>query len=136
MAVSVLVCAGAEVAEGGRVVVDIPPQRANDGRVGDPGGERTIGIFRVKNKLYAYENTCPHQGGPVCQGAILPRVLERLSGGQEFRAFEFSPDELHIVCPWHGFEFNLESGCHPGKPEIRLRALEVREEEGEIYVDI
>ncbi len=42
------------IPDNGRLVVDI--------------GDTTVGIFRVKGKLFAYENTCPHMGGPVCQG--------------------------------------------------------------------
>jgi nitrite reductase/ring-hydroxylating ferredoxin subunit len=120
MAESVVVCSSADVPEGGRLVVDVD--------------RRTIGIFRVHNRLYAYENSCPHQGGPVCQGAILPRVVEKLGAEQESRGFEFHPDDLHIVCPWHGFEFNIETGCHPANPKARLVAVAVAEEEGTIRV--
>jgi nitrite reductase/ring-hydroxylating ferredoxin subunit len=46
--------------------------KANDvperGRLVIEAGGRTIGIYRLDGKLYAYENICPHQGGPVCQG--------------------------------------------------------------------
>ena len=35
-----------DVPELGRLVVDV--------------GQRTIGIFRVNGKLYAYDNVCPH----------------------------------------------------------------------------
>ena len=112
------ICASGDVPEGGRLTIDID--------------QRTIGVFRVKNKVYAYENTCPHQGGPVCQGAILPRVVERLTSDQESAGFEFHEGDLHIVCPWHGFEFNIETGCHPGKPDVRLSSVAVKEIEGQI----
>jgi nitrite reductase/ring-hydroxylating ferredoxin subunit len=117
-----MVCASADVAEGGRLVVDI--------------GARTIGIFRVKDKLYAYENTCPHQGGPVCQGTILPRIVEKIGADRESRGFDFDHDELRIVCPWHGFEFNIETGCHPAHPASRLVAVPVEEEREAIRVDL
>jgi nitrite reductase/ring-hydroxylating ferredoxin subunit len=118
----VVVCASADVPEGGRLVVDID--------------RRTVGIFRVKNKLYAYENTCPHQGGPVCQGTLLPRVVEKLSAENESQGFDFHRHDLHIVCPWHGFEFNIETGCHPGKPDARLSAVPVLEEGGLVHVAV
>ena len=54
----VYVGASARVPEGGRLVVDV--------------GDTTIGIFRFQGQLYAYLNTCAHQGGPVCQGKIIP----------------------------------------------------------------
>jgi nitrite reductase/ring-hydroxylating ferredoxin subunit len=120
MAAEVVVCGSADVPEGGRLVVDLD--------------ERTIGIFRVKNRLYAYENTCPHQGGPVCQGAILPHVVEQIGAERESRGFAFHEGDLHIVCPWHGFEFNIETGCHPANPKARLSAVPVREAEGQVHV--
>jgi nitrite reductase/ring-hydroxylating ferredoxin subunit len=110
------------VPEGGRLVVDI--------------GVRTIGIFRVKNRLYAYENSCPHQGGPVCQGTILPRVVEKIDAGGEARGFDFDSGEMRIVCPWHGFEFNIETGCHPANAASRLVAVPVEEERELIRVDV
>jgi nitrite reductase/ring-hydroxylating ferredoxin subunit len=118
----IVVCGSADVPEGGRLVVDLE--------------QRTIGIFRVRSRLYAYENTCPHQGGPVCQGAILPRVVEVLGAEKESRGFDFDPRELHIVCPWHGFEFNIETGCHPANPKARLAPVPVVEEEGFVRVRV
>lgn len=119
---TIIVCASADVPEGGRLVVDID--------------QRTIGIFRVQSKLYAYENTCPHQGGPVCQGTILPRVVENVSANKESQGFDFHKTDLHIVCPWHGFEFNIVTGCHPAKPDAQLVAVPVAEEQGLVHVHI
>ena len=34
-----------------------------------PGSE--IGVFRLGDEFFAYENKCPHLEGPVCQGKIL-----------------------------------------------------------------
>ena len=97
---------GEKVPEGGRLVVDV--------------GETTIGIFRVDGKLYAYLNRCAHQGGPVCQGKIIPRVTEVIDGGGESHGFAFDESSPHIVCPWHGFEYDIKTGVHPGRPAARL----------------
>ena len=106
--------------EGGRLVVDV--------------GDRTIGIFRVAGKLYAWENICAHQGGPVCQGKIIPRVTEVIEPGGESRGFAFDESSLHIVCPWHGFEYDIKSGVHPGRPSARLIRVAVEEATDGIYV--
>src|SRR3954469_1255270 len=109
-----------QVADGGRLVVDI--------------GDRTIGIFRVDGRLYAYDNTCPHQGGPVCQGVMLPGVVERLDDRLASVGFAFNDADPRIVCPWHGYEFRITTGSHPARAAIRLRPVPVHEEEGVIYV--
>ena len=33
-----------------------------------------VGIFRFGDRVVAYENVCPHAGGPVCQGKIFNQV--------------------------------------------------------------
>jgi nitrite reductase/ring-hydroxylating ferredoxin subunit len=110
------------IPEHGRLVVDI--------------GDRTVGIFRVGGQLFAYENTCPHMGGPVCQGLIIPAVRELVNETQVSTGYAFDESEMRIVCPWHGYEFSIETGSHPAKPSIRLKRVAVEEEGGEVYVTI
>ncbi|WP_229686459.1 Rieske (2Fe-2S) protein [Longimycelium tulufanense] len=108
------------VPERGRYIVDIEGT--------------TIGIFRLDGVLYAYENICAHQGGPVCQGRIVPRVRERLDDAKQAIGLTFDETDMHIVCPWHGFEYSITTGIHAGDPSFRLRAFPVEEREGTIYV--
>ncbi len=93
-----------------------------------------VGVFRDKDALVAYENRCPHAEGPVCQGRIFNRVEETLDEGQRHVGLRFSGDR-HIVCPWHGWEFNLATGRHPGDPRMRLKSVGVEVRDGDIYVD-
>ena len=108
-----------DVLEGGRIVVDIE------------GVE--IGIFRLGGRLYAWENRCVHAGGPVCQGKLMNRVTERLDAERRSLGDDFA-EELHIVCPWHGYEYNVRTGEHQADARLRLRGVEVEEREGEILV--
>jgi nitrite reductase/ring-hydroxylating ferredoxin subunit len=118
----VFVGAGERVPEGGRLVVDI--------------GEITIGIFRVDGNLYAYLNRCAHQRGPVCQGKIIPRVTEVIDSGGESHGFAFDETHPHIVCPWHGFEYDIKTGAHPGRRSARLIPVTVEEAADGIYVTV
>jgi nitrite reductase/ring-hydroxylating ferredoxin subunit len=110
------------IPENGRLVVDV--------------GERTIGIFRVGGRLFAYDNRCPHMGGPVCQGLIIPAVREVLDDRQVSTGYAFDESEMRLVCPWHGYEFTIETGSHPAKHSIRLTPVGVEEEGGEVYVTL
>src|SRR3984893_13711591 len=94
-----------------------------------------FGIYRQGGRLFAYENHCPHDGGPVCQGKVIPRVEEMLGPDQKSGALRF-PDRRNIVCPWHGWEFDLESGRHCGDPKYRLRPVNVRLEDNRGYVKL
>ena len=95
-----------------------------------------VGVFRLGDKVIAYENVCPHAGGPVCQGQIFHKVEEALTPDMRSAGLHFSKTKRHIVCPWHGFEFNLETGCHPGDPSVRLTPVKVAVRGGQIYVDV
>jgi nitrite reductase/ring-hydroxylating ferredoxin subunit len=94
-----------------------------------------VGIFKVGDRLVAYENRCPHMGGPVCQGKLINRVDEVLDAGKKSRGLKFAADR-HVVCPWHGYEFNLETGAHPGSAKVRLRRFEVEVRAGSVFVQI
>ncbi|MFI0372939.1 Rieske (2Fe-2S) protein [Actinomadura sp. 1N219] len=117
----VVVGRSAELADGDRLVVDV------DGT--------EIGVFRIDGALYAYGNYCVHAGGPVCQGMVINRVTEPLDAEKRSLGEAFS-DDVHIVCPWHGYEYDLRTGAHPGDPRVRLRGYQVFEQGGEIVVEL
>jgi nitrite reductase/ring-hydroxylating ferredoxin subunit len=118
----VAVCSSADVPEGGRLVYDV--------------GDVTVGIFRVGGEIRAYKNTCPHQGGPVCQGMLIGAVDEQLDDGGATVGRDFDEADLRIVCPWHGFEFSIATGAHPANPRFSLQRFPAREEDGTIYVSL
>ncbi|SRR6266568_3560375 len=99
-------------------------------------GRHTIGVVRAKGKLHAYRNICPHQGGPVCEGLLIHKVEAIIGPDKTFRGTRFSDDELHIVCPWHGWEFNVETGRCAGDGKHGLHKYKVVERDDEIYVVI
>jgi nitrite reductase/ring-hydroxylating ferredoxin subunit len=37
----------------------------------------------------------------------------------------FSKTKMHVVCPWHGYEFDIRTGVHPGNPQARLRKIAI-----------
>jgi nitrite reductase (NADH) small subunit len=97
-------------------------------------GEIEVGVFRLDGEFYAWRNQCVHQGGPVCQGKILSKVEELIAEDKTSRGLKFSETDVHIICPWHGYEFNIRTGRHPGDRNVRLRAHEVKVRDGEVYV--
>lgn len=116
----VFVAHEAEIADGGRKVV-----------IAD---EQEIGVFRVEGALYAWRNECPHQGGPICQGRLMQGVEERLDGERRSLGIHHADGVTNIVCPWHGYEFNVRTGRHAGIAAIRLKGVPVRLRDGDIYV--
>lgn len=123
------VAASEEVPERGRLIVEISAGVGSDPPL-------VLGIFRFRGELRAYENVCAHQGGPACQGRIVSRVRERLDDGKASRGLVFDPDTMHVVCPWHGFEYDVTTGAHPGRADFALRAYPVEESGGRIRVSV
>ena len=52
-------------------------------------GRYEVAIFNVGGELFALENTCPHQGGPLADGWL---------------------EGPMITCPWHGWCFDVRTG--------------------------
>jgi nitrite reductase (NADH) small subunit len=94
-----------------------------------------VGVFKVNGELVAWFNNCAHMGGPVCQGRMYKRVIEPIGEDRTTTQLAFS-DEHHIACPWHGYEFDLISGKHPGSGRHRLRRANLKISDGDVYVVI
>lgn len=91
-------------------VSKIPDGRARV--IGLPGGER-VALFRDGDSVRALSNVCPHQGGPLGEGAIVDGC---------------------VTCPWHGYQFRLEDGTSPPPYDEKIPTYEVRLDAGTVYV--
>jgi nitrite reductase/ring-hydroxylating ferredoxin subunit len=86
---------------------------------------RSIGVFNVDGQFYGLRNSCPHQGGPLCEGQLLGQLRSARPG-----EYEFDAGRKLLECPWHGWEYDIETGqswFDPSKTRVRKYAVEVRE---------
>ncbi|MEX5216392.1 MAG: Rieske (2Fe-2S) protein [Nitrospiraceae bacterium] len=74
-----------------------------------------IALCNVQGTIYALDNTCPHAGGPLGEGILRGEC---------------------IVCPWHGWRFNVCTGERPENPDFKVTRCQVRIEGEEIQVAI
>jgi nitrite reductase/ring-hydroxylating ferredoxin subunit len=86
------------------VVAPVRSFPSGERRIVEVGG-RSIGVFRVGERFYGVRNRCPHQGGPLCLGHVLGDAVADAPG-----ASASVTDPLRIACPWHGWEYDLDSG--------------------------
>jgi nitrite reductase (NADH) small subunit len=93
-----------------------------------------IGVFNVDGELVAWYNQCAHRGGPICQGRIFHRVREPVDANGETRTLQHDPHDKNIVCPWHGWEFDLRTGRHPGGDRFALRRAKIEITDGNVCV--
>jgi nitrite reductase/ring-hydroxylating ferredoxin subunit len=107
-----------------------------------PDGERRIvtsgaleiGVFRWEGQFYAYRNLCAHQGGPACEGVLMHKVEDVLGPDRTYQGQRFSKTDIHMVCPWHGVEYDLRTGECAADRRLRLRAYPVVVRADEVYV--
>ena len=89
----------------------------------------TVAVFNVEGQVFALSNYCPHHGGPLCHGRISGAVLP--SQPYEYR---YGREGRVLTCPWHGWEFDIESGRTIFDPSVRVKIYEARIEKGEIVL--
>ena len=100
-----------------------------DGRAVATIGGRQVGVVldRIGGRLVGIRNRCPHQGGPLCLGTVTDRAV-----GTPGR---YDVDGRAVLrCPWHGWEFDLETGVCRDDPALRVAVYEVRVEDGRVLV--
>jgi len=95
-----------------------------------------VGVFCQNGRFTAFENVCPHMGGPVCQGKIIARVQEVIAHDKTSLGLAFSKEETNVVCPWHGYEFNISTGQHQGNPRLRLRPVKIEIVDGDLVISV
>ncbi|NBD24712.1 Rieske (2Fe-2S) protein [Paenibacillus glycinis] len=66
---------------------------------------RPIGVFNVNDTYYALKNSCPHQGAPLCVGTVTGMTLPSAPG-----EYAYGREGEILICPWHGWEFDLTTG--------------------------
>jgi len=93
-----------------------------------------IGVYVFKGRYFAYRNSCPHQGGPSVEGEITGNVeMEIMPNGR--RRIHESGERMNLVCPWHGIEYDLESGLCRSDSRMRLKSYKVLVEDGVVMVE-
>lgn len=66
---------------------------------------KAIAVANVGGQFRASSNTCPHADGPLGEGS--------LEGGL-------------LTCPYHGWQFDLETGACPTNPSVTLDIYQVQ----------
>jgi nitrite reductase (NADH) small subunit len=76
---------------------------------------KTICVANVNGTITAMDNICLHMGGPLGQGYV--------EGGK-------------IVCPWHGWEYDLKTGELGDDPKSKLDLYPIRIENGDVLIEM
>jgi nitrite reductase (NADH) small subunit len=74
---------------------------------------KSIAVFNVAGRYYAIDNLCPHRGGPLGEGDVEGQI---------------------VVCPWHGWRWDVTTGANANNPAVRVSCYPVTVEQGTIFV--
>jgi 3-phenylpropionate/trans-cinnamate dioxygenase ferredoxin subunit len=81
-------------------------------------GWTSIGVYNCNGKLYALEDRCSHDDGPLCEG-------------------DFECDDGIAICPRHGANIDIRTGRALTLPAIEpVRTFPVHVEDGIVKVKI
>ncbi len=72
-----------------------------------------VALLRIADEVFAFQDTCPHQGGPLSEGDLEGYILH---------------------CPLHAWPFDVRSGLCPIIRGARIRTWPVRVVGEEIQV--
>lgn len=100
-----------DIPDGERVIVEV------DGR--------EIGIYNIGGRFHAMLNRCPHLAGPLCQGQVVNAVESSAPGD-----VRLEESRTYVTCPWHNWEFDVETGRSYWNPRLRARPVPVGVETG------
>jgi nitrite reductase/ring-hydroxylating ferredoxin subunit len=75
-----------------------------------------IGVANVAGQIYAFDDACRHEGGPLSSGVLIDDT---------------------VTCPWHGWTYHLRSGKAIVPPVgIRIRVYPVIVIDDLIWADV
>jgi 3-phenylpropionate/trans-cinnamate dioxygenase ferredoxin component len=81
-------------------------------------GELTVCVYNLDGEVYALEDRCSHDDGPLCEG-------------------DFDPEEGIVVCPRHGANFDIRTGEALTLPAFEpVETFPARVEDGVVKVEL
>ena len=92
-------------------VSEIPP---GEGREFVVAG-RIVAVFHVDGRFHALDGICPHAGGPLARGVLTGNI---------------------VTCPWHGWQFDVQTGGHCLNAQLRHSAFPVTVEGSDLWIEL
>jgi len=95
-----------------------------------------LGVFYVDGEFHAVLNTCPHQNGPVAEGALGRQVVADSPDVGERVEERYDPETTVLRCPYHSWTFDVATGDNVATAgsEYDLVTYETVVEDGTVYV--
>ncbi|WDT75825.1 MAG: Rieske 2Fe-2S domain-containing protein [Candidatus Manganitrophus sp.] len=76
---------------------------------------KEIALFRSEGSVYAIDNLCLHEGGPLGHGPVKDGI---------------------VTCPWHLWRFDVRTGAMVEAPSMKVDCFTVKVEGEDVYLDV
>jgi nitrite reductase (NADH) small subunit len=86
-------------------------------------GGRRIAVLSVGDRFFAVHDRCPHKGASLCNGTVGGTFVSSVP--QEYL---YGKENEVLRCPWHGWEFDLETGrslLEPDSVQVKVYRVTV-----------
>lgn len=77
-------------------------------------GGKQVALFNAGGNFYAIDNVCLHRKGPLGEGDLEGTI---------------------VTCPWHGWQYDITTGCNVDDPALKVACFAVRLEGDDIMVE-
>jgi nitrite reductase/ring-hydroxylating ferredoxin subunit len=102
-----------------------------DIRALDVAGKPVVLLRTGEGRYHALRNMCAHQGASFEAGRLIDEVRSNHPG-----EFALASRKSVLRCPWHGYEYAVDTGRCLADPEnVRIRAYPVSVEAGQVIVE-
>lgn len=75
--------------------------------------ETPIALFRINDKVHAWDNRCPHRGASLSDGYISKKTIQ---------------------CKYHLWEFDVNKRCSVDNKNIKVKSFELKIVDNAIYL--
>ena len=77
---------------------------------------RIFAVFRLdEDQFQVIDGICPHAGGPLAKGHLQDNI---------------------VTCPWHGWQFDVQTGQHCLTPQIRNSCFPASIDENQLKIEL
>ncbi len=97
-------------------------------------GRRELGVLVRGDRAVAIRNVCPHAGAPLCRGVVSPLVTGSLDG--PVASVRAEGERLMVSCPWHGWEFDVDTGQALADPTMRVKTYPLIVRDGRVLLEV
>jgi nitrite reductase (NADH) small subunit len=68
-------------------------------------------VAHIGGTIAVLDGVCPHEGGPLGEGIV---------------------EDGKVVCPWHGYPFDIHTGATEQDPDLKAEVFESTVADGEL----